>query len=52
MDVSYMEVVGGTDVFECRSGLDKLPQIVIGTPGRILDMINKSHFLQTNWYLF
>ena len=41
MDVSYMEVVGGTDVFECRSGLDKLPQIVIGTPGRILDMINK-----------
>mgnify|MGYP001032214296 FL=1 len=41
MDVTYMEVVGGTDVFECRSGLDKLPQIVIGTPGRILDMINK-----------
>ena len=48
MDVSYMEVVGGTDVFECR-GLDKLPQIVIGTPGRILDMINKKDpFLQIN----
>lgn len=41
MSVSHMEVVGGTDIFECRSGLDKLPQIVIGTPGRILDMINK-----------
>lgn len=41
MNVSYMEVVGGTDVFQCRSDLDKLPQIIIGTPGRILDMINK-----------
>ena len=41
MDISYMEVVGGTDIFQCRSELDKLPQIVIGTPGRILDMINK-----------
>lgn len=43
MDVSYMEVVGGTDMFECRNGLDKSPQIVIGTPGRILDMINKNY---------
>jgi translation initiation factor 4A len=42
MEVSYMEVVGGTDVFQCRSDLDKLPQIIIGTPGRILDMINKN----------
>jgi translation initiation factor 4A len=41
MEVSYMEVVGGTDVFQCRSELDKLPQIIVGTPGRILDMINK-----------
>ena len=41
LDISYMEVVGGTDIFQCRSDLDKLPQIVIGTPGRILDMINK-----------
>lgn len=41
MGVSYLEVVGGTDVFQCRSDLDKLPQIIIGTPGRILDMINK-----------
>tara|TARA_B100000214_G_scaffold374361_1_gene356872 strand:- start:932 stop:2086 length:1155 start_codon:yes stop_codon:yes gene_type:complete len=41
MGISYMEVVGGTDVFQCRNDLDKLPQIIIGTPGRILDMINK-----------
>ena len=42
MGVTYLEVVGGTDVFQCRSDLDKLPQIIIGTPGRILDMINKN----------
>ena len=41
MKISYLEVVGGTDIFQCRSDLDKLPQVVIGTPGRILDMINK-----------
>mgnify|MGYP001262955606 CR=1 FL=1 len=41
MGISYLEVVGGTDVFQCRSDLDKLPQVIIGTPGRILDMINK-----------
>lgn len=41
MGVTYLEVVGGTDVFKCRSDLDKQPQIIIGTPGRILDMIEK-----------
>ena len=41
MKISYLEVVGGTDIFQCRSDLDKLPHVVIGTPGRILDMINK-----------
>lgn len=41
MDVSYQEVIGGTDIFTCRAGLDKSPNIVVGTPGRILDMINK-----------
>ena len=41
MNVTYEEVIGGTDVFACRAALDKSPHIVIGTPGRILDMINK-----------
>lgn len=41
MDVSIMEVVGGTNVYECRKGLEKNPQIIIGTPGRVLDMILK-----------
>jgi translation initiation factor 4A len=41
MDVSIMEVVGGTNVHECRKGLEKNPQIIVGTPGRVLDMILK-----------
>ena len=47
LDVSIMEVVGGTNVTECQKELDKIPQIIIGTPGRVLDMIQKK-FLFTN----
>ena len=46
MDITYQEVIGGTDIHQCRNDLDKQPQIIIGTPGRILDMIN-SGFLYT-----
>ena len=45
--LSIMEVVGGTSVHECREGLDKQPHIIIGSPGRVLDMIQKN-FLYTN----
>ena len=48
MDVSSLEVVGGTDLFKCRSDLDKLPQIIVGTPGRVLDMINKGSLFTEN----
>lgn len=41
MNVSYQEVIGGTDVLKCRTDLEKSPNIVVGTPGRILDMITK-----------
>ena len=41
-DITYQEVIGGTDVSKCMSDLSKSPNIVIGTPGRILDMINKN----------
>jgi len=41
MDVSIMEVVGGTNVYECKKELEKTPQIIIGTPGRVLDMVLK-----------
>lgn len=42
MDVTYQEVIGGTDISRCKSDLDKSPNIVVGTPGRILDMITKN----------
>ena len=41
MDVSIMEVIGGTNVYECKKQLEKCPQIIVGTPGRVLDMIQK-----------
>ena len=41
--ITYMEVIGGTSVDECRKNLDKCPHILIGTPGRILDMIQKNY---------
>ena len=48
LDVSIMEVVGGTNVTECRRELDKNPQIIIGTPGRVLDMIQKQSLFTNN----
>jgi len=47
MNISIMKVVGKTSVEECKNDLQKEPQIIIGTPGRILDMINK-RYLYTN----
>jgi len=43
MDISFMEVIGGTNVDECRRELDTCPQVLIGTPGRVLDMIQKNY---------
>ena len=48
LDISIMEVVGGTNVTECRKELDKNPQIIIGTPGRVLDMIQKKSLFTNN----
>jgi len=47
LNISIMEVVGGTSVHECREGLDKQPHLIIGSPGRVLDMVQKN-FLYTN----
>ena len=41
MDVSLYQVTGGTSVNRMIEELRKKPQILIGTPGRILDMMNK-----------
>jgi len=39
--ITTLKVIGGTNVRECQMDLSKNPHIVVGTPGRILDMINK-----------
>ena len=48
MDVSIMKVVGKTSLEECKRDLQKEPQIIIGTPGRVLDMINKRYLFTTS----
>jgi len=45
MEVSVLPVVGGTNVRKCQDDLKKRPQIVVGTPGRILDMIQKQYLI-------
>jgi len=48
MDVTMMKVMGGTSMNECRDGLNKDPQIIVGSPGRILDMINRRNLFTDN----
>jgi translation initiation factor 4A len=48
MDVSVLSVVGGTNVRKCQGDLNKLPQIIVGTPGRLLDMIQKRYLITEN----
>ena len=47
MDINIMKVVGKTSIQECKQELSKEPQVIVGTPGRVLDMISK-RFLYTN----
>ena len=46
-EIKILKVVGGTNVNLCREELSKNPHIVVGTPGRILDMIRR-RYLPTN----
>ena len=46
MKINVISVVGGTNVRKCQDDLRKEPHIIVGTPGRILDMIQKQ-FLYT-----
>ena len=45
MDCSIQTVIGGTSVKKCQEDLNKNPKIVVGTPGRILDMIEKFYLI-------
>ena len=39
--ITMLKVIGGTNVSMCREYLRKNPHIIIGTPGRILDMMHR-----------
>ena len=39
--ITILKVIGGTNVSMCRESLRKNPHIIIGTPGRVLDMIHR-----------
>jgi len=41
-EITNMLVVGKTSVQQCIRDLDNNPQVIVGTPGRILDMILKN----------
>ena len=43
MKVTTCSVIGGTNVGECKSNLQKRPHVIVGTPGRILDMMGKGY---------
>lgn len=41
--ITVMKVIGGTNINLCRDELSKNPHILVGTPGRILDMIRRRY---------
>jgi len=42
MEVTSYACIGGTNVRQCMQSLRKGKQVVVGTPGRIYDMINRN----------
>jgi len=43
MDVSIVKVIGKTNINDSRNELMKDPQIIVATPGRLLDMLNRNY---------
>ena len=48
MEVTMAKVIGKTNINESIIELKKDPQIIVATPGRLLDMINKRHVFTDN----
>jgi translation initiation factor 4A len=40
-DITTVKVIGGTNIRESSKELESNPKVIIGTPGRVLDMINR-----------
>ena len=47
MDVNIKKVIGKTNIGESKRELESNPHVIIATPGRLLDMINRK-YLFTN----
>ena len=43
MDISIVKVIGKTNINDSRNELMKDPQIIVATPGRLLDMLNRKY---------
>ena len=43
LDVTVVPCVGGSNVWECKKQIENGAQIVVGTPGRIIDMMEKDY---------
>jgi len=48
MNITICKVIGKTNINESITELQKEPQIIIATPGRLLDMINKRYVYTDN----
>lgn len=48
MDISICKVIGKTNINDSIRELQRDPQIIIATPGRLFDMINKRHIFTDN----
>ena len=48
MDITMCKVIGKTNINESIIELKRDPQIIVATPGRLFDMINKKHIFTDN----
>ena len=44
LNIKSTILIGGTNIIDSREELKKIPHIIIGSPGRVLDMIQKKCF--------
>lgn len=45
LDLSVVKVIGGTRISDSIDELNRNPKIIIGTPGRVLDMISRKYLI-------
>lgn len=48
MDIGILKIIGKTNINDSIVKLKEKPKILIGTPGRVLDMINRKHIISSD----